>query len=107
MYHTTYVSIDQINSTRSNIGFTEDGREDEDYRPSAQGMTLVRHTLEHERNVEDGSSAKDGTSALAKGVVTNKVYTMAQPNESATNHREGLAMGQLENWRWDIAMAQP
>ena len=27
MYHTTYlyVSIDQINSTRSNIGFTEDG----------------------------------------------------------------------------------
>ena len=48
---------------------------------------------------KDGDSVKKGRSALAKEMATNEGCAMAQPNESATNRREGLSMGQPENRR--------
>ena len=51
MYHTTYlyVSIDQINSTRSNIGFTEDAVSDgEDLRTDVpEGEEVLRASEFH------------------------------------------------------------
>jgi hypothetical protein len=113
------MSLDDRPSARS-IMIIARRREDDGIMPGDEKMRItacrrkgrcngarLSRTLEHERYVEDGGSAKDGTGALAKGVATNEVSAMAQPNKSATNRREGLAMGQPEKRRRDVAMAQP
>jgi hypothetical protein len=67
----------------------------------------LSRTLEHERYVEDGGSAKDWTGHRPKEWGKNEVCAMAQRNESVANRRKGLAMGQPENRRRDVAMARP
>ena len=64
----------------------------------------ARLSLKQEYDAKDGDSAKKWRSALAKRMATsNEGCAMAQPNESATNRSEGLAMGQPENRRRVVA----